>query len=73
MAYKRTAPTEYMADDLARVIDIPEAFRGAKLQLVAPGAHISQNGVVYYPFLSEGEALDWIEDVVINWWDDETV
>jgi hypothetical protein len=73
MAYTPTAPTEYFADDLARFIDVPESFRGTKIQIIGPGAHISQNGVVYYPFQSEKETLDWIESVSARWWDDEAV
>jgi hypothetical protein len=73
MAYSPTAPTEYYADDLAKYIDVPEAFRGAKIQLIGPGASIARNGVVYYPFTSEEEVLDWIDAVSSEWWNDETV
>ncbi|MCL2100548.1 MAG: hypothetical protein FWH22_02405 [Fibromonadales bacterium] len=34
---------------------------------------VSRNGVVYFPFASDKETVDWIEDVVSEWWDDETI
>jgi hypothetical protein len=73
MAYSLVAPTKYKADDLARVIDIPEMFRGETIQLIGPGAHISSSGIVYYPFQSEDEVLGWVEEMNSSWWDDETV
>jgi hypothetical protein len=73
MPYTPTAPTEYYADELAQFIDVPEVFRGTIIQLIGPGACISRNGVVYYPFTSEEETLDWIDAVTSEWWNDETV
>jgi hypothetical protein len=73
MAYKVIAPTEYLADELAEVIDIPEMFRGAKIQIIGPGAQIAKNGVVYYPFQSEEETMDWIDSAMSSWWNDEAV
>jgi hypothetical protein len=73
MPYTSTAPTEYLADELAKVIDIPEAFRGAKIQLIGPGAHISKGGVVYYPFQSDAEVSEWTDAATSAWWNDETI
>jgi len=36
-------------------------------------ANISKNGVVYFPFNNENETIDWISNVVSEWWDDETI
>jgi len=36
-------------------------------------ANISKNGVVYFPFIEEKETIDWIDDMVGQWWDDETI
>ena len=73
MAYKATAPTEYMADELAKIIDIPEMFRGERIQIIGPGAQIAKNGAVYYPFQSEEEVMGWIDSAMSSWWNDETV
>ena len=35
--------------------------------------NISKNGIVYYPFISEKETIDWIDNAVSQWWDDETI
>jgi hypothetical protein len=35
--------------------------------------NISKNGVIYYPFISEEETIDWIDNAVSEWWDDETI
>jgi hypothetical protein len=35
--------------------------------------NISKNGVIYYPFTSEKETIDWIDNAVSEWWDDETI
>ena len=35
--------------------------------------NVSREGVVYFPFETEKETVDWIEDVISEWWDDETV
>ena len=35
--------------------------------------NISRNGIVYYPFISEKETIDWINNAVSQWWDDETI
>jgi len=35
--------------------------------------NISKNGIVYYPFISEKETIDWIDSTVSQWWDDETI
>jgi hypothetical protein len=35
--------------------------------------NISKNGVIYYPFISEKETIDWIDNAVSEWWDDETI
>jgi len=34
MAYVATAPTEYLADKLAEVIDLPQSYRGLKVMFV---------------------------------------
>jgi len=34
---------------------------------------ISKNGIIYYPFISEKETIDWIDNAVSQWWDDETI
>ncbi|MDR2581246.1 MAG: hypothetical protein LBC85_09675 [Fibromonadaceae bacterium] len=34
---------------------------------------VSRNGVVYFPFSSEKETVDWLEDVASEWWDDEAI
>ena len=36
-------------------------------------ANVSKNGVVYFPFNEEKETIDWIDDMVSQWWDDETI
>jgi hypothetical protein len=73
MAFVSTAPNVYLADDLARFVDLPSSFRGQKIQFVPISANVSKNNVVYFPFESEKEADDWIEQSVSEWWDDETV
>ena len=35
--------------------------------------NISKNGVVYFPFNEEKETIDWIDEMVVQWWDDETI
>ena len=35
--------------------------------------NVSKNGVVYFPFNGEKETIDWIDDMVGQWWDDETI
>jgi len=35
--------------------------------------NFSKNGVVYYPFISEKETIDWIDNAISEWWDDETI
>ncbi|MDR1813164.1 MAG: hypothetical protein LBQ87_10100 [Candidatus Fibromonas sp.] len=35
--------------------------------------NVSRNGVVYFPFKEEKETIDWIDNVVSEWWDDETI
>jgi hypothetical protein len=42
-------------------------------KIVYSEANISKNGVVYFPFKEEKETIDWIDDVVCQWWDDETI
>jgi hypothetical protein len=73
MAYTATAPTEYLADELAKLIDIPEVFRGAKIQLIGPGAQISKDGIVYYPFQSDEEVDEWVDALTSSWWNDEAI
>jgi|GEM_PF-2147868 len=73
MAFVSVAPKTYLADDLAKFIDLPIFFRGQKLQFVPLNADVSKNGVVYFPFETEKEADDWIENVVGEWWEDETI
>jgi len=34
MAYVATAPTEYLADELAKVIDLPKSYKGLKVMFV---------------------------------------
>jgi len=36
-------------------------------------ADLSKKDVVYFPFTEEKETLDWIDNVVSEWWDDETL
>jgi len=36
-------------------------------------ANLSKKGVVYFPFKDEKETIDWIDNVVSEWWDDETI
>jgi len=36
MAYVEIAPTEYLADELAKVIDLPQSYRGLKNILNLP-------------------------------------
>jgi len=36
-------------------------------------ANLSENGIVYFPFKEEKETIDWIDNVVSEWWDDETI
>jgi hypothetical protein len=35
--------------------------------------NVSRNGIVYFPFEEEKETIDWIDNVVSEWWDDETI
>jgi len=42
-------------------------------KVVYSEANISKNGVVYFPFNEEKETIDWIDDMVGQWWDDETI
>ena len=35
--------------------------------------NVSKNGIVYFPFIEEKETIDWIDDMVGQWWDDETI
>jgi hypothetical protein len=42
-------------------------------KVVYSEANVSKNGVVYFPFKEEKETIDWIDDVVCQWWDDETI
>jgi hypothetical protein len=34
MAYVSTAPTEYLADELAKVIDLPQSYKGLSIIFV---------------------------------------
>ena len=68
MAFVATAPSVYLADDLARVIDLPNTFRGQKIQIVPFPSNIN-----CIPFETEKEMLNWMESAVSEWWDDETV
>ena len=34
MAYVSTAPSTYFADDLAKFIDLPVAYRGQKIKII---------------------------------------
>jgi hypothetical protein len=34
MAYVATAPTEYLADELAKVIDLPQSYKGLNLVFI---------------------------------------
>ena len=70
MAFVAIAPKVYLADDLARVIDLPNTFRGQKIQIVPFYTENSNNCV---PFETEKEMLNWMENAVSEWWDDETV
>lgn len=70
MAFVTTAPSVYLADDLARVIDLPNAYRGQKIQIIPFPANTTNSCV---PFESEKEMIDWMESAVSEWWDDETV
>jgi len=36
-------------------------------------ANVSKKGVVYFPFNEEKETIDWIDEMVGQWWDDETI
>ncbi|MCL1930510.1 MAG: hypothetical protein FWF55_01740 [Treponema sp.] len=42
-------------------------------QSIYSGATVSKNGVVYFPFIEEKETIDWIDDMVGQWWDDEAI
>jgi len=33
-------------------------------------ANLSKNGVVDFPFKEEKETIDWIDNVVSEWWDE---
>ena len=73
MSFAATAQNVYNADDFAKFIDIPEFFRGKRVRIVPDGAVVSKSGIVYYPFTSEEEVGEWLDDVVSEWWDDETI
>ena len=51
----------------------PEPFSRNKVRTAPDDAVVSKGGVVYYPFSSEEEVCEWIDNVVSEWWDDETV
>jgi len=40
---------------------------------VKPVRNVSENKVVYFPFETEEETADWMEYLVSEWWDDETI
>jgi len=42
-------------------------------QAIFSEANLSKNGVVYFPFTEEQETIDWIDNVISEWWDDETI
>jgi len=42
-------------------------------EVVYSEANLSKNGVIYFPFKEEKETIDWIDNVVSEWWDDETI
>ena len=73
MAFVSAAPIAYLADDLARFIDLPNCYRGQRIRFIPFDASVSKNDVVYFPFQTEKEVDDWIECAVSEWWDDETV
>jgi hypothetical protein len=35
--------------------------------------NVSKNGVAYFPFNEEKETIDWVDDMVGQWWDDQTI
>ncbi len=41
--------------------------------IVYSEANLSKNGVVYFPFKEEKETIDWIDNMVCEWWDDEAI
>ena len=51
----------------------PESFSRNMPRSAPNDAVVSKGGVTYYPFASEEEVSEWIDNVVSEWWDDETV
>jgi hypothetical protein len=49
------------------------AIKTATTKKVGSKENISKNDVIYFPFETEKETVDWMEDVVSQWWDDETI
>jgi hypothetical protein len=55
------------------VLNRSEPFSGNRVRVASDNAVVSKGGVIYYPFSSEKEVSEWIDNVVPEWWDDETV
>ncbi|MCL2809876.1 MAG: hypothetical protein FWD24_07420 [Treponema sp.] len=69
MAYVSTAPNTYFADDLAKFIDLPIAYRGQKIKIIP----FSKNEVSSHTIKTDKELDDWMGSAVSEWWDDEAV
>jgi len=69
MAFVSTVPNTYFADDLAKFIDLPTAYRGHKIKIIP----FSKNEVLNHPIKTDKELDDWMGSTVSEWWDDEAI
>ena len=69
MAFVSTAPKTYFADDLAKFIDLPVAYRGQNIKIIL----FSKNENLSHPIETDKELDDWMGSAVSEWWDDEAV
>ena len=59
------------AEKLCKIVDIPEDMRYSQVEvIVLPFATVSRNGVAYFPFKTEKETMDWMENATSEWWDE---
>jgi len=69
MAFVSTAPKTYFADDLAKFIDLPVAYRGQNIKIIP----FSKNENLNHPIETDKELDDWMGSAVSEWWDDEAI
>jgi len=56
-----------------KAINASYSISGKKGRAAPDNAVVSKGGVIYYPFTSDEEAGEWMDNVISEWWDDETV